>query len=97
MGFIQFFPNGDDFAQVIRSERDSLILSYPDYSQFRSHLGRLSFKEEAAGKVRIFAIADSITQSVMGPLSDSIFTCLRGIPQDGTFNQSAPLDRLRKM
>jgi hypothetical protein len=33
-------------------------------------LGRLSLKEEAAGKVRVFAIADLITQSVFGPLHE---------------------------
>lgn len=43
----------------------------------------------------MFAITDAVTQSVMAPLSDAIFKCLRRVPQDGTFNQSAPLDRLR--
>jgi hypothetical protein len=33
-------------------------------------LGRLALKEEAAGKVRVFAIADLITQSVFGPLHE---------------------------
>lgn len=33
-------------------------------------LGKLSLKEEAAGKVRVFAIADLITQSVFGPLHE---------------------------
>lgn len=57
-------------------------------------LGRLSIKEEAAGKARIFAITDSITQTVMKPLHDKIFSILRDIPMDGTFNQLGPINRL---
>lgn len=57
-------------------------------------LGKLAEKEEAAGKIRVFGIADSITQSVMAPLSDYIFDILRYCPSDGTFNQDGPLKRL---
>lgn len=60
-------------------------------------LGRLSLKEEAAGKIRVFAITDVITQSLMGPLSDGIFLLLKRIPTDGTFNQGAPLSRLSEI
>lgn len=57
-------------------------------------LGRLSIKEEAAGKARVFAITDSITQTVLKPLHDYVFRLLKTIPMDGTFNQTKPLDRL---
>jgi hypothetical protein len=57
-------------------------------------LGRLSVKEEAAGKARVFAITDLITQSVLKPLHEKLFQVLRQLPTDGTFNQGAPLDRL---
>lgn len=57
-------------------------------------LGRLSEKVEAAGKIRIFAIVDIITQSIMKPLSDGIFEILKTLPTDGTFNQGKPLERL---
>lgn len=60
-------------------------------------LGRLGFKEEAAGKMRIFAIVDPWTQWLMKPLHRGISSLLRLIPQDGTFDQLAPLDRLRTM
>lgn len=60
-------------------------------------LGRLGFKEEAAGKMRIFAIVDPWTQWLMKPLHDGISSLLRLIPQDGTFDQLKPLERLRKM
>jgi hypothetical protein len=42
----------------------------------------------------VFAMADSITQSVMAPLNTWVFEKLRAIPMDGTFNQHLPLDRL---
>lgn len=58
------------------------------------HLGKLSIKEEAAGKVRVFAIADILTQSVMAPLHKAIFRFLKRIVQDGTFDQTKPLDLL---
>jgi hypothetical protein len=57
-------------------------------------LGKLAIKEEAAGKARVFAMADSITQSVMAPLNTWVFEKLKAIPMDGTFNQHLPLDRL---
>lgn len=42
----------------------------------------------------MFAIADTITQSVLAPLHDAIFRLLRRLPMDGTFNQDAPVSRL---
>lgn len=54
-------------------------------------------KEEAAGKARVFAVTDSITQSVMQPLHQRLFRLLEQLPSDGTFNQGAPLTRLLKL
>lgn len=34
------------------------------------HIGSLAFKEEAAGKLRVFAMVDVITQSILKPLHD---------------------------
>jgi len=45
-------------------------------------LGRLSIKEEPAGKARVFAITDSITQTIMLPLHEEVFLDLK-IPSDG--------------
>ena len=60
-------------------------------------LAKLGFKEEAAGKVRVFAMVDPFTQWVMRPIHLAIFTILRGIPMDGTFNQTAPVERLKTL
>jgi hypothetical protein len=51
------------------------------------HLGQLSFKEEAAGKLRVFAMVDVFTQSILKPLHDYLFNLFRNLPNDGTHNQ----------
>jgi len=56
-------------------------------------LGKLSFKPEAAGKLRIFAIADIWTQSLFKPLHDFLFEFLKGLPNDGTFDQDLSYNR----
>jgi len=55
--------------------------------------GRLGFKEEP-GKIRVFAMVTLITQTLMRPLHQWIFERLRMIPTDGTFDQTAPVERL---
>lgn len=54
-------------------------------------VGRLVKLHEAAGKIRVIAIVDPITNWVLKPLHDWVFAILRQIPQDGTFDQEAPL------
>lgn len=59
-------------------------------------LGKLHAKEEPAGKVRLFAMVDAPTQWVLYPLHEFIMERLRLIAQDGTFNQTKPLEALVK-
>lgn len=61
---------------------------------FPGKLGKLAFKEEAAGKLRVFAIVDNFTQWLLDPLHRIIFSILKRIPMDGTFNQVRPIQRL---
>lgn len=63
--------------------------------RYPTRLGRLSLKEEAAGKIRVFAIVDCWTQWLLHPLHSAIFALLGRIPQDGTFDQHAPVYRLK--
>lgn len=56
-------------------------------------LSQLALKEEAAGKVRVFALIDSISQSLLRPLHDACFDILRMLPNDGTFDQDASVKR----
>jgi hypothetical protein len=55
--------------------------------------GQLAFKEEAAGKLRIFAIADIWTQSLLSSLHDALFSFLKKLPNDGTFDQDLAVKR----
>ncbi|AVA17449.1 RNA-dependent RNA polymerase [Gigaspora margarita mitovirus 1] len=66
------------------------------YSHFCSRMsrGRISFKDEPAGKVRAFAMVDYWTQCSLKPLHDLLFSILKEIPQDGTFDQMAPAKEL---
>jgi len=58
-------------------------------------LGKLSTKIEPAGKIRVFAITDVWTQTILLPVHEHVFKILKGIAQDGTFDQDAPLALLR--
>lgn len=54
------------------------------------NLGKLGTKIEPAGKVRVFALVDLFTQLTLYPLHILVQDILRGIPQDGTFDQVSP-------
>lgn len=56
-------------------------------------LSQFALKEEAAGKIRLFALLDSISQMVLAPLHDMLFDILRALPNDGTFNQEESIQR----
>nr|UPW42208.1 MAG: putative RNA dependent RNA polymerase [Xinjiang mito-like virus 67] len=60
---------------------------------FKSVWGQLSLKREAAGKLRVFALVDAVTQSTLAPLHGALFQLLELIPNDGTFNQIASIYR----
>lgn len=62
----------------------------------KSPLGRLSVVYDQAGKARIVAITNWWIQLSLKPLHDSIFEFLKSLPQDGTFDQTAPLNLLLK-
>ncbi|DAB41741.1 RNA-dependent RNA polymerase [Azolla filiculoides mitovirus 1] len=57
-------------------------------------LGRVSFKDEPAGKTRPFMICPLIVQWWLTPLHEWGFTVLSLVPQDGTFDQLKPLFKL---
>jgi len=60
------------------------------------NLGKIACKFEAAGKVRLFAMETWWIQGLLYPVHKGIFEILRRIPQDGTYDQGAPLILLTK-
>jgi hypothetical protein len=58
-------------------------------------LGQLSEKEEAAGKVRVFAMVDSWTQTILSPVHRYLSDLLKQIPNDGTSSHLAAFERVR--
>jgi len=54
-----------------------------------NHIGQLSTKKEPAGKIRVFAMVDVWTQSILKPLHEALFSFLKSLPNDGTFDQTA--------
>lgn len=58
-----------------------------------SALSQFAIKVEPAGKLRLFALVDTVTQSTMAPLHDACFALLKLIPNDGTFNQELSIKR----
>jgi hypothetical protein len=67
--------------------------SLPFKKSMVTPFGQFAIKKEAAGKIRVFALVDSITQSVMKPLHLGLFKVLRQLPNDGTFDQDASVTR----
>jgi len=69
---------------LLHAKRPDLDGCHKDQSDY---VGQLSIKEEAAGKLRVFAMVDIWTQSVLKPLHDSLFAFLKSLPNDATFDQ----------
>lgn len=85
-------------ARIVRDGSGSVVdfynrFRYPGFGRPKG-LGKLGYKIEPAGKIRVFAMVDSLTQCVMKPLHDLLFLILRRIETDGTFNQIRPAQRL---
>lgn len=89
----------ESWAKELWVWEDSLPLSSKGPScpfEATNWLGKLGFKPEPAGKIRVFAMVDPWTQWLMSALHKAIFKLLEQIPQDGTFDQERPIVNLRK-
>jgi len=103
-GFKSRFPN---LMRNLAELGDQLVLAglmkLPKHQSLKSEnaifnydslvSGQLALKSEPAGKVRVFAMVDSVTQSVLNPLHQHLFSILRLLPNDGTFDQQASVTR----
>jgi uncharacterized protein YigE (DUF2233 family) len=94
-----YFKDFFNYNSVSKASNYSAVLdkcaSYvmKDNANPYNKLGQLALKEEAAGKVRVFAMVDGVTQSVLKPLHDFVFSLLSQFPNDATFDQSASVKR----
>lgn len=61
------------------------------------HIGKLSVVYDVAGKSRIVGITNYWVQCAFKPLHNSIFSILKTIITDGTFDQEKPLKRLMSL
>lgn len=80
--------------EVLYRQIDQLLDRIPNWRDSFGDLGALAAIDEP-GKVRIVAMVDSLTQWLLYPLHRWIFDrILRVIPQDGTFDQLRPIEKL---
>lgn len=68
------------------------ILTY--FVHGRMLLGRLGVVKDQAGKGRVIGITNYFFQIMLYPLHSFLFNILRGIKEDGTFDQLMPLNKL---
>jgi len=83
----------EEYEKTIHEEGNSFLrmgtTPLPGFS-YGYRLGKLGFLPEPAGKIRVFAMVDSLTQMLLKPLHEAIFEILQKISQDGTHDQHAP-------
>lgn len=106
--FLEVIPGGygstkslwtllEDTAVFYRRARVTDRTKVPNaHGSGKNVCGRLALLPEAAGKVRVVALVDCWTQWALYPLHKWIFGILEEIPQDGTFDQLRPVERLLK-
>nr|WAY16609.1 putative RNA-dependent RNA polymerase [Binucleate Rhizoctonia mitovirus 3] len=85
--------SGREYAQA-----DHLMTkpSVRAHGNVEAPLSQFAIKEEAAGKVRVFALVDSLSQTFLAPIHKFLFGILSQIPNDGTFDQDASVKRCQE-
>lgn len=85
-----------DYIELTKSTNIARLLGNLDYFITKFNIkpkvsnfpiGKLAFKEEAAGKLRVFAMVDVITQSLLEPLHLQLFELFKRLPNDCTHDQ----------
>lgn len=93
--FMQTFYTGD-----IDSWLESKIEPYEELvdSNRPLHVGKISSTFEGGKfKLRIFAIVDSLTQSVLSPFHEKLMAMLRTIPEDCTFDHTKVVRTVKEL
>jgi len=81
------------YSTFIQESKLILAKAFDSKAETYRSLGQLAIKEEAAGKLRVFALVDSWTQSSLKPLHEMLFKFLKSLPNDATFNQTLSVQR----
>jgi len=96
-----FDDDTNDWLTTMSQSTSQKVLSDPMphiddyiYLVMKSPAGRLCCACTGEGKRRVFAIGNYINQRLLYPFHQWLASVLRLIPMDGTFDQTAPLDRL---
>lgn len=87
-----FFLTIADYTKFF-AKPNMLEINVKEAANMDMYVGQLAQKLEAAGKIRVFALVDVWTQSILKPLHDSLFSFLKKIPNDATFDQDASVKR----
>lgn len=92
VALLKLYPqsqNSLNMIKVLSLVNDKTLKSWSEsYSRVASpSIGRLSLKIEP-GKVRVFAIVDTLTQWALKPLHNGLFAWLKRVPTDATFDQN---------
>lgn len=94
-GSADYFELGESCPLIRKAPEDQYPSgTLPGFGGSHGSLGKLAYKPEPAGKIRVFALVDSLTQMIMKPVHDLLFSILRRIPTDGTFDQIRPVIKL---
>jgi hypothetical protein len=92
--FVYNLATAGDLETSDRAGNTKGLLNERVFNGSPTGLGALATKREP-GKVRVFAMVDSVTQWLLRPLHQYLFKkVLRVIPQDGLYDQVAPAKKL---
>lgn len=70
------------------------MIYYKEYPKDKYQMAQLGVVYDQAGKARIVGISNYWVQCLLKPIHDALFSILKKIPEDGTFNQEGPLKAL---
>jgi len=85
--------NSASFLSLKGDYGKNLSTDTPRVKEGPDVIGALVPLPEPAGKIRVIAMVDMWTQSILKPLHDFLFSILKTLPNDGTFDQTASVNR----
>lgn len=86
--YYNYFASNPSPKEQTAIDKGLNLLPFKDMRFVTNYLGQLSTKLEPAGKVRVFAIVDWWTQKSLQNVHDWMFSVLRFLPGDSTFDQN---------